>query len=154
MAAFILLGAKIGSRFGSRGVFQIAVAIHGARDARRRPQREPRDALHRAGVVGCRHRADRPGAHRSSSPRTTTAHSRRRAIGFLAAAIPAAGVLALLLAGWFANTIGWRWSFVLMVALAVVNLLLSFRLKRVPAQPGLTIDWTGAILAADRHHPA
>src|SRR5215213_7825315 len=29
MAAFILLGAKIGSRFGSRGVFQIAVAIHG-----------------------------------------------------------------------------------------------------------------------------
>ena len=71
-----------------------------------------------------------------------------RAIGFLAAAIPAAGVLALILAGWFANTIGWRWSFVLMVALAVVNLLLSFLLKKVPAQPGLTIDWTGAILAA------
>jgi len=29
MAAFILLGAKVGSRFGTRGVFQIAVAIHG-----------------------------------------------------------------------------------------------------------------------------
>ena len=28
MAAFILLGAKIGARFGTRGVFQIAVAIH------------------------------------------------------------------------------------------------------------------------------
>jgi MFS family permease len=71
-----------------------------------------------------------------------------RAIGFLAAAIPAAGVLALILAGWFATTIGWRWSFVLMVALAAVNLMLSFLVKKVPAQPGLTIDWTGAILAA------
>ena len=29
MAAFILLGAKIGSRFGSKGVFQIALLIHG-----------------------------------------------------------------------------------------------------------------------------
>ena len=39
-----------------------------------------------------------------------------KAIGLLAAAIPAAGVLALLLAGWFATTIGWRYSFGLMVA--------------------------------------
>ncbi|MEA9987175.1 MFS transporter [Subtercola sp. RTI3] len=29
MAAFILLGAKIGAKFGSRRVFQIAVVIHG-----------------------------------------------------------------------------------------------------------------------------
>ena len=71
-----------------------------------------------------------------------------QAIGLLAAAIPLAGIMALLLAGWFAETIGWRWSFALMVALGAVNLLLSFRLKKVPAQPDLKIDWTGAILAA------
>ena len=71
-----------------------------------------------------------------------------KAIGFLAAAIPAAGVLALLIAGTFASTIGWRYSFGLIVALAVINLLLSFRLKKVPAQPDVQIDWTGAILAA------
>jgi MFS family permease len=147
MAAFILLGAKIGSRFGSRGVFQIAVAIHG---------------LAMLGVALSVSPAMLFIAQASSgavialiAPAlvvfiATNYHGAQqgKAIGYLAAAIPAAGVLALLLAGWFATTIGWRWSFILMVGLAVVNLLLSFRLKRVPSQPGLTIDWTGAILAA------
>jgi len=71
-----------------------------------------------------------------------------QAIGFLAAAIPAAGVLALLIAGAFASTIGWRYSFALVVGLAVVNLLLSFRVKKVPAMAEVAIDWTGAIIAA------
>lgn len=147
MAAFILLGAKIGSRLGSRGVFQVAVAVHG---------------LAMLGVALSVSPAMLFIAQASSgalialiSPALTVfiatnyhGEQQGRAIGLLAAAIPAAGVLALLLAGWFANTIGWRWSFILMVGLALINLLLSFRLKRVPAQPGLSIDWTGAIIAA------
>src|SRR5690349_8229540 len=147
MAAFILLGAKVGSRFGTRGVFQIAVAIHG---------------LAMLGVALSVSPAMLFIAQASSgavialiAPALTVfiatnyhGPQQARAIGFLAAAIPAAGVLALILAGWFANTIGWRWSFVLMAALALVNLLLSFMLKKVPAQPDLSIDWTGAVLAA------
>ena len=39
MAAFILLGAKIGSRFGTRRGFQIAVAIHARLDDWKRGQR-------------------------------------------------------------------------------------------------------------------
>ncbi|WP_404431008.1 MFS transporter [Microbacterium lacus] len=147
MAAFILLGAKIGARFGTRGVFQIAVAIH---------------ALAMAGVALSLSPAMLFIAQASSgavialiAPAltvfiATNYHGDRqaKAIGFLAAAIPLAGVMALLLAGWFAETIGWRWSFALMVALGVVNLLLSFGVKKVPAQPNLKIDWTGAFLAA------
>ena len=147
MAAFILLGAKVGARFGSKGVFQIAVAIHG---------------LAMLGVALSVSPAMLFIAQASSgavialiAPALTVfiatnyhGEQQGRAIGLLAAAIPLAGVLALLLAGWFATTIGWRWSFILMVAVAVINLLLSFRLKKIPAQPGLTIDWTGAILAA------
>ena len=71
-----------------------------------------------------------------------------KAIGYLAAAIPAAGVLALLIAGTFASTIGWRYSFALIVVLAVINLLLSFRLKPVAPQKDVKIDWTGALIAA------
>lgn len=71
-----------------------------------------------------------------------------RAIGYLAAAIPAAGVLALLIAGSFASTIGWRWSFALVAVLEAGNLLLSTRLKSVPAQPDTVIDWGGAAIAA------
>lgn len=147
MAAFILLGAKVGARFGTRRVFQLAVAIH---------------ALAMAGVALAPTPAVLFIAQASSgavialiAPALTVfiatnyhGAQQARAIGLLAAAIPAAGVLALLIAGQFATTIGWRWSFWLMVALGVVNLLLSFRLKTVPPQPGLTIDWTGAVLAA------
>lgn len=147
MAAFILLGAKIGARFGTRGVFQIAVAIHAAAMAAVALSVSPAMlfiAQASSGAVialiapaltvfiATNYRGERQG----------------KAIGFLAAAIPLAGVLALLLAGWFAETIGWRWSFALMVALGVLNLVLSFGVPKVPAQPNLKIDWTGAILAA------
>ncbi|MGR0218914.1 MFS transporter [Agromyces sp. ZXT2-6] len=147
MAAFILLGAKVGARYGTRRVFQLAVAVH---------------ALAMAGVALAPTPAVLFIAQASSgavialiAPALTVfiatnyhGAQQARAIGLLAAAIPAAGVLALLIAGQFATTIGWRWSFWLMVALGAVNLFLSFRLKPVPAQPGLTIDWTGAMLAA------
>lgn len=147
MAAFILLGAKVGARYGTRRVFQLAVAIH---------------ALAMAGVALAPTPAVLFIAQASSgavialiAPALTVfiatnyhGAQQARAIGLLAAAIPAAGVLALLIAGQFATTIGWRWSFWLMVGLGAVNLLLSFRLKPVPAQHGLTIDWTGALLAA------
>lgn len=147
MAAFILLGAKVGARYGTRRVFQLAVAVH---------------ALAMAGVALAPTPAVLFIAQASSgavialiAPALTVfiatnyhGAQQARAIGLLAAAIPAAGVLALLIAGQFATTIGWRWSFWLMVALGAVNLVLSFRLKAVPAQPGLTIDWTGAMLAA------
>lgn len=147
MAAFILLGAKIGARFGTRGVFQIAVAIH---------------AVAMAGVAFSMSPAMLFIAQASSgavialiAPALTVfiatnykGATQAKAIGFLAAAIPLAGVLALLLAGWFAETIGWRWSFALMAALGALNLLLSFGVKKVPAQPNLSIDWTGAFIAA------
>lgn len=147
MAAFILLGAKIGARFGSRKVFQIAVGIH---------------ALAMAGVALSQSPTMLFVAQASSgavialiAPALTvfiatnySGQQQAKAIGLLAAAIPAAGVLALLVAGWFATTIGWRYSFGLMVVLGVINLALSFRLKVVPAQPKLAIDWAGAMFAA------
>lgn len=147
MAAFILLGAKIGARFGTRGVFQIAVAIHAAAMAGVALSLSPAMLFIAQASSGAVIALIAPALTVFIA---TNYHGDRqaKAIGLLAAAIPLAGVMALILAGWFAETIGWRWSFALMVALGAVNLLLSFRLKKVPAQPDLAIDWTGAILAA------
>ncbi|HEY6801868.1 MAG TPA: MFS transporter [Agromyces sp.] len=147
MAAFILLGAKVGARFGSKGVFQIAVAIHGVAMLGVAVSVSPAMLFIAQASSGAVIALIAPALTVFIA---TNYHGEQqgRAIGFLAAAIPLAGVLALLLAGWFATTIGWRWSFILMVALAVINLVLSFGLKKVPTQPGLTIDWTGAVLAA------
>lgn len=147
MAAFILLGAKLGAKFGSRGVFQIAVAIHGLAMAAVALSVSPAMLFVAQAASGAVIALIAPALVVFIA---TNFHgqSQARAIGFLAAAIPAAGVLALLIAGTFASTIGWRYSFALVAALGVLNLLLSFRLKKVPAQPGVQIDWTGAMLAA------
>lgn len=147
MAAFILLGAKVGARFGSRRVFQIAVAVHAAAMAG--------VALSLSPAMLFIAQASSGAVIALIAPALTVfiaanyqGDRQAKAIGLLAAAIPLAGVMALLIAGWFAETIGWRWSFALMVALGALNLLLSFRVPRVPAQKNLAIDWAGAFIAA------
>ena len=147
MAAFILLGAKIGAKFGSRRVFQIAVTIHGLAMAAVALSVSPAMLFIAQAASGAVIALIAPAlvVFIASNYKGT---QQAQAIGLLAAAIPAAGVLALLIAGTFASTIGWRFSFGLIVVLAVINLLLSFRLKAVPAQSEVKIDWVGALLAA------
>lgn len=147
MAAFILLGAKVGARFGTRGVFQIAVGIHAAAMAAVAFSTSPAMLFIAQASSGAVIALIAP-ALTVFIATNYQGDRQAKAIGLLAAAIPLAGVLALLLAGWFAETIGWRWSFALMVALGAVNILLSFGVKKVPAQRDLSIDWAGAFLAA------
>jgi MFS family permease len=147
MAAFILLGAKLGAKFGSRGVFQIAVAIHGLAMLGVALSVSPAMLFISQAASGAVIALIAP-ALVVFIASNFKGKQQAKAIGFLAAAIPAAGVLALLIAGGLASTIGWRFSFLLIVALAVINLLLSFRLKRVPAIPSVQIDWVGALIAA------
>ncbi|MDY7527717.1 MULTISPECIES: MFS transporter [unclassified Cryobacterium] len=147
MAAFILLGAKLGAKFGSRRVFQIAVVIHGLAMAAVAVSVSPTMLFIAQAASGAVIALIAP-ALVVFIAANYSGEQQARSIGFLAAAIPAAGVLALLIAGTFASTIGWRYSFALIVALAAVNLLLSFRLKVVPPQPAVVIDWVGAVLAA------
>ncbi|WBM80313.1 MFS transporter [Cryobacterium breve] len=147
MAAFILLGAKLGAKFGSRRVFQIAVVIHGLAMAAVAVSVSPAMLFIAQAASGAVIALIAP-ALVVFIAANYSGEQQARSIGFLAAAIPAAGVLALLIAGTFASTIRWRYSFALIVVLAAVNLLLSFRLKVVPPQPGVVIDWVGAFLAA------
>ncbi|GAA3589258.1 MFS transporter [Klugiella xanthotipulae] len=147
MAAFILLGAKLGARFGTRRVFQIAVVIHAAAMAAVALSLTPAMLFIAQAASGAVIALIAP-ALTVFIAANFQGEQRAKAIGFLAAAIPAAGVLALLIAGTFASTIGWRWSFALVAAIGMINLLLSFRLKAIPAQPHLVIDWVGALIAA------
>jgi MFS family permease len=147
MAAFILLGAKIGAKFGTRRVFQIAILIHGVAMAAVALSVSPAMLFIAQATSGAVIALIAPALTVFIATNFKGAQQ-AQAIGLLAAAIPAAGVLALLIAGSFASSIGWRYSFALVVGLAVINLVLSFRLKPVAAQPGLVIDWVGAMLAA------
>lgn len=147
MAAFILLGAKVGARFGTRRVFQIAVVIHAVAMAGVATSVTPGMLFVCQAASGAVIALIAPALTVFIA---TNYHGEQqaKAIGLLAAAIPAAGVLALLIAGGFASTIGWRWSFWLIVALGAINLLLSFRFAPIKPQRDIAIDWTGAIIAA------
>src|SRR5262249_26563001 len=70
------------------------------------------------------------------------------AVGVLAGAHPIAGALAFLIAGSLGATLGWRYSFGILVFLAAAVLILSFRLNPVPRRRGVRIDLVGATLAA------
>lgn len=147
MAAFILLGAKIGAKFGTRRVFQIAVVIHGLAMLGVALSVSPAMLFIAQAASGAVIALIAP-ALVVFIATNFKGKQQAQAIGFLAAAIPAAGVLALLIAGTFASTIGWRFSFILIVALAIINLLMSFRLKKVAAIPSVQIDAVGAVIAA------
>ncbi len=77
-------------------------------------------------------------------------HGRQQAqaLGLLGAAHAMAGVLAFLIAGFLGTVLSWRYAFGLLVLLAALITLLSFRLKPVSRERNLQIDWFGALLAA------
>lgn len=139
MVSFILLGSKIGAKFGVRRAFQIGVLIPGVAalliaTAQNGTTLPVAQALSGASVA-------------LSAPALTVLiassyHGKQQAqaIGFLASAIPLAQVISLLIAGWFASTIGCRRSFVLMAVLGAGNFALSWLLKPIEAQRALVID--------------
>ncbi|HEY2474707.1 MAG TPA: MFS transporter [Candidatus Cybelea sp.] len=147
MACFILVGAKIGAKIGIRRAFQIgvvipaisaaviAVAVNG-------PMLFVAQAVSGASVA-------------LSAPALTVliasnyrGRQQAQAVGFLASAIPLAQVVSLLIAGYLASTVGWRWSFWLLAAIGVVNFTASWLLKPLPPQHDLAIDVRGAILSS------
>lgn len=147
MASFILVGAKLGAKIGVRRAFQIGVLIPALAAAI--------IALARNGTMLFVAQALSGASVALSAPALTVTiaanykgRQQAAAIGFLASAIPLAQVISLLIAGYFATTIGWRWSFVLLAVLGAFNFLLSWRLKPIEPQRDLTIDGRGALLSS------
>ena len=147
MASFVLLGAKVGAKIGVRRAFQIGLVVPALAAAL--------IAVAQNGTMLLVAQALSGASFALSVPALTVMiaanyHGRQQgqAIGFLASAIPLAQVISLLIAGAFASTIGWRWSFALVATLGGINFLLSWRLKVVPPQSDLKIDGRGAVLSS------
>ena len=147
VAGFVMLGGKLGQKFGSLNVFRAATAL-----------------LFVAMVI------------MTFSPNTTIMIAAQLLAGLAASAIiptlvvliannyrgkqqaTALGILgsvqamttvtAFFLAGALGTWIGWRWAFGVIIPFTAVVLLLSQRLKPVPRQPQVKIDGVGVLLAA------
>ena len=147
VAAFVMPGAKIGKLVGERRVFQASVVVHGVA----------------MGLMATSTNASTMNAAQAIAGVAAAAlvptlvvliaanyHGRQQAtaLGVLAGIHAVASALAFVLAGFLATALSWRYSYGLIVVLAVIVLVLSYRLSPIPRQPGISIDLVGVVLSA------
>jgi MFS family permease len=146
-AAFVMLGAKIGKLVGERRLLQVSVVAHGVA----------------MGLMATSTNASTMNAAQSIAGVAAAAavptlvvliaanyHGRQQetALGVLAGIPAVASAITFVIAGFLATALSWRYSYWLIVFLAVVVLILSYRLTPIPRQPSIKIDVFGVVLSA------
>jgi MFS family permease len=147
VSGFIMLGAKLGQRFGSKLFFQVAVTLFLAAMVLMVISPTVAVMLAAQGLAGF------AGAALVPSLVVLIANHYRgtqqaKALGWLGSARAMAGVLAFLIIGTLERFVGWRVAFSLLIVHAAAILLLSFRLKPAASRPEVKIDVFGVMLAA------
>jgi len=147
VAGFVMLGAKLGKLFGTRNMFQVGVVLHGLAMAGMVISTSDTMMIQMQGIAGLAAAILVP-----SLVVMIATHYRgqqqSQSLGLLGAAQAIAGVLAFLVIGIVGTLFSWRYGFALIVVIAVIVFILSFRLKPVDRESGVKIDWIGAVLAA------
>ena len=147
VAAFVMLGAKIGKMFGERLVFQISVLAHGGAMALMAVSASAETMNTAQAIAGIAAAALVP-----TLVVLIAANYRERqqeqALGILAAIPAVASGLTFVVAGFIATLLSWRVSFGLIFVLSLAVFVLSFRLKPIPRTPGIRIDFVGVVLSA------
>ncbi len=146
VSGFVMLGGKLGQRFGSKIFFQVAVALFLV--AMITMVLSPTAGVMLAGQA----LAGFAGASLVPSLVALIANhykgaQQAKAVGWLGSARAIAGVLAFVIVGYVAM-INWRLAFGLLIVHASVLLLLSFKLKPSVPNPAIKIDVMGVILSA------
>lgn len=147
VAAFVMVGAKLGSMLGVRLVFQVTVILHGLAMGLMAFSPNDTTMIYAQALAGLAAAALVPTlvvliAANYQGPQQA------QALGLLAGAPAMSGVLAFVVAGWLGTALSWRYSFGILMVVAAVAFILSFRLIPVRRQSGIRIDVTGAVLAA------
>lgn len=147
VAAFVLLGAKLGKLIGPKIVFQITVLLHGAAMALMALSADETAMINAQFLAGLAAAALVPTLVMLITD-SYRGQQQSQAIGLLAGAPAVSSVLAFMIAGPIGTFLNWRYSFGLLIIVAGIVFLLSFRLKPVARQADVKIDTVGATLAA------
>ena len=147
VAAFVMMGAKIGKMFGERLVFQVSAVGHGAAMALMAISTDARMMNIAQSVAGI--------AAALLVPTLVVliaanyrGRQQEQSLGILASIPAVASGLTFVIAGYIATALNWRFSFGLIFIISLVVLFLSFRMKSVPRQKGISIDFVGVVLSA------
>ncbi len=147
VAAFVMLGAKVGKMFGERLVFQVSAVGHGAAMAIMAISTDAGMMNIAQSIAGI--------AAALLVPTLVVLiaanyHGRQQeqSLGILASIPAVASGLTFVIAGYIATAFSWRISFGLIFAISLAVLFLSFRMKSVPRHKGISIDLVGVVLSA------
>ena len=147
VAALVMVGAKLGRMLGERLAFQLGVAVHAVAMGMMAFSTDARTMDNAQAIAGAAAAVIVPTLVVLIAA-NYQGRQQALALGMLAGAQPIAGALAFFIAGFLGSTLGWRYSFGILIFLAIVLIILSFRLQPVQRQRGVNIDLTGAVLAA------
>lgn len=142
-----MLGAKIGKLVGERRVFQASVVAHGIAVVLMASSTDARVMNTAQAIAGVAAAALVPTLVVLIA---ANYHGRQRAtaLGVLAGIPAVASAVTFVIAGFLATALSWRYSYGLIVVLAVVVFVLSSRLTPIPRQPAIRIDVFGVVLSA------
>jgi MFS family permease len=143
-AAFMILAAKAGDRYGSMRLFRGGVLILAIALAGVVLSRGPAMLVLAEGLAGAASAALLP-AIIALLDANYHGSQRALAIGVVSAV---GGSFAMLLAGVLGTVVGWRLPFAILAAVAVLALVASRRLEPSAARAGVVIDWIGVVLSA------
>lgn len=147
VSGFIMLGAKLGQRFGSKLFFQAAVILFLA--AMVIVVLSPTAEVMLLGQA----MAGMAGAALVPTLVVLIANhyqgkQQAEAVGWLGSARAIAGVMAFIIVGTVATMLSWRLAFGLLILHAAAILFLSYRLKPSESRPDVQIDIVGVFLSA------
>jgi MFS family permease len=147
VAAFVMLGAKIGKLVGERRLLQVSLAAHAVAMGLMATSTDVSTMNVAQSIAGA--------AAAAAVPTLVVLiaanyHGRQQetALGVLAGIPAVASAVTFVIAGFLATTLSWRYSYWLIVLLAVVVQILSYRLTPIPRQPGVRVDLFGVLLSA------
>lgn len=147
VAAFVMLGAKLGKLIGARLVFQVAAVAHGVSMAMMALARDEAAMNLAQAISGVAAAALVPTLVILIAA-NYRGRQQEQALGILASAPAIASALAFVIAGILSTVLSWRYSFGLLFFVSIAVLILSFRMKPVPRMPGIKIDMVGVLLSA------
>jgi MFS family permease len=147
VSGFVMLGAKLGQRFGAKRIFQIVVGIFAIAVGLVAISPSAIVMVAAQGVCGLAAAALVPSLV-ALIANHYSGKQQAEAVGWLGSARAIAGVLAFLIVGSIATFVSWRLAFGLLVIHAIAILVLSFKLKPSEARLDLKIDGVGVVLAA------
>jgi predicted MFS family arabinose efflux permease len=147
VSGFIMLGAKLGQKYGATSVFRWSTVLLLLAAAMTAGSTSFKWLLVAQGLSGMGAAMLLPSLVVLITD-NYSGHQQARAIGLLGGVQAAATVVTILIAGLVGTHLGWRYSFGLIVPFAALTWLLSHKLKPSEKQPDLKIDRLGAALAA------